>query len=76
VFVVSCWRDAFICIACSLIVAILCAEIFVMCEWIVPAIVSAVSLSESLFVARLAKGLFWAYPPCVEVIIPDVRHRW
>jgi hypothetical protein len=34
----------------------------------------AVLSSDSLFVARLAKRLFWAYPLCVEVIIPNVRH--
>jgi hypothetical protein len=47
-----------------------------MCEWIVPAMVSAVSLSESLFVVRPAKRLYWVYPPCVDVIVPDVRHHW
>ncbi len=74
-FAMSCWKDAFVCVACSLIVAVLCAERFAMCKWIVPAIVSAMSLSESLFVARPAKRLFWAYPPCMEVIVPDMRHR-
>ncbi len=49
---------------------------FAMCELIVPAIVSAVSLSESMFVARPEKRLLWAYLPCVEVIVPDVRHPW
>ncbi len=75
-FVASCWRDAFVCIACSLSVAVVCAVRFAMCEWIVHAIVSAVSLSEALFVARPAKPLIWVYPLCVEVIVSDVRHRW
>jgi hypothetical protein len=76
VFAASCWRDAFVCIACSMIVAVVCLERFSVCKWIVPAVVSAVPLSESLFVVRLAKRLLWAYPLCMEVIVPDVRHCW
>ncbi len=66
-FVASCWRDAFVCIVCLLSVVVVCAVRFAMCGLIVPAIVSAVLLSESLFVARPAKRLLWAYPLCVEV---------
>ncbi len=53
-----------------------CAVRFAMCALIVPVIVSAVSLSKSLFVARPGKRLLWAYPLCTEVIVPDVRHCW
>ncbi len=56
--VMSCWRDAFVCIACLLIVAIVCTERFAMCEWIVPAIVSAVSLLESLILQGRQSGYF------------------
>jgi hypothetical protein len=73
---VSCWRDAYICIACLLIVAIVWAERFAMCKWVAPAVVSAVLLSESLFVARPEKRSFWLYPPCVDVIVPDARRCW
>ncbi len=66
----------FICVACLLSVAVVCAVRFAMCKLIVPAIVFAVLMSESSFVARPAKQLLWAYPLCVEVIVPDVRHRW
>jgi hypothetical protein len=66
----------FLCVACLLSVAVVCAVRFAMCVLIVLAIVSAVSLSEPLFVARLAKQLLWASPLCVEVIVPDVRHCW
>ena len=38
--------------------------------------ISAVSLLESLFVMRLANLLVGANPPCADVIVPDVRHRW
>ncbi len=75
-FAASCWRDAFVCVVCLLSVAVVCAVRFAMGELIVPAIVSAVSSSESLFVARPAKRLLWVYPLCVEVIVPDVRRRW
>jgi hypothetical protein len=76
VFAASCWRDAFVCIACLLSVAIVCAVRFPMCKLVVCVIVSTVLLSESLFVARPAKRLLWAYPLCVKVIVPDVRHCW
>ena len=66
----------FIYIACSLIVAVVCAERFAMCKWIVPVIVSAVLSSESLFVARPVKQFPWAYPLCINVIVPDVRRCW
>jgi hypothetical protein len=72
-FAASSWRDAFVCIAC---LAMVCTERFAMCKSIVPAIVFAVLLSESLFVARPAKRLLWAYPLCVEVIVPDMRRCW
>jgi hypothetical protein len=75
-FAASCWRDAFVCVACLLSVAVVCAVRFTMCELIVPVIMSAMLSSESLFVAMPAKRLLWAYPLCVEVIAPDVRHCW
>ncbi len=73
-FTANCWRDAFVCVLCLLSVAIVCAVRFAMCKWIVPPIVTTVSSSESLLVVRLAKWLLWAYPLCVKVIVPDVRH--
>jgi hypothetical protein len=75
-FVASCWRDAFVCIACSLIVAAVCAVRFAICQLMVPAMVSAVSSSESTSVARPANLLFCANPPCADVIVPDVRRLW
>jgi hypothetical protein len=54
---------------------VVCAVRFAMCKLIVPVIVSTLLSPESLFVARPAKRLLWAYPLCVEVIVPDVRHR-
>jgi hypothetical protein len=32
VFVTSCWIDAFVCVACSLMVAVICTERFAMCK--------------------------------------------
>jgi len=69
-------RDAFVCVACLLIVAAVCAVRFAICELMVPAMVSAVSLSESTSVARPANLLFCANPPCADVIVPDVRRLW
>jgi hypothetical protein len=64
-FAASCYRDAFVCIACLLVVAIVIADSFAMCKLMVPAMV-AVSSSESLFVVRPAHPLFCAYPPCAR----------
>ncbi len=48
----SCWRDAFVCIVCLLIVAVVGTQRFAMCKWIVPVIVSAVIVR--IFVCREA----------------------
>ena len=47
-----------------------------MCKLIVPGMVSAVSLSESLFVVRPENLLVDANSPCAGVIVPNVRHLW
>ncbi len=75
-FVSSCWKGALVCVACLLSVAVACAVRFAMCKLIVPVIVLAVLLSKSLFVARPANQLLWAYQLCVEVIVSDVRRCW
>ncbi len=75
-FATSISRDAFNCIACSLSESVVCTVRFAMCKWIVPVIVSAVLSSESLFVARPVKQFPWAYPLCINVIVPDVRRCW
>ena len=76
VFAASCWRDAFVCVACSLIDTIVILESFTMCDVMVLAMVLAVLLLDFSFVVKPAKRLFCAYPPCADVTVPEVRCRW
>ena len=70
VLVASCWRDAFVCVACSLIDAVVISESFAMCDVMVLAIVLDVLLLDSSFIVRSAKR------SCADATVPEVGLRW
>jgi hypothetical protein len=78
-FVAICCRVAFTCVLLASMVAAVCSDRFAICKLIVPAIVSAVSLSatlSSLAVSPVKRLPSPVYPPCADVIVPNVMHHW